>query len=195
MDQLFHMQWDRTLLRYINTEWHHPVLDWLLPLLRYADTWVPLYLFLILFVLMNYPRSGWWWLLAAVCTPVITDLLSSWVIKEQIYRLRPCNEPLVASWLRTLPGIHLPQSSSFTSSHAANHFGLAVFLFRTLKTQAGSWRWLFFIWAAVIGYAQVYIGVHYPLDILGGALLGALVGYGTARLFLQISKGGLKVES
>ncbi len=183
MQWLFHMEWDRTLLRYINERWHNPLFDWLMPLLRHADTWVPLYLFLILLVLLNYRKTGWWWLLAAVCTPIVTDLLSSWVIKEHILRLRPCNEPAIAHWLRTLPGIYLPKSSSFTSSHAANHFGLAMFLVATLRPLLHGWRWLFFGWALVIGYAQVYVGVHYPLDILGGALLGVLVGSCTAALF------------
>jgi undecaprenyl-diphosphatase len=67
-------------------------------------------------------------------------------------------------------------SGSFTSSHAANHFGLAMFSFLTLRPQIGKWAWLFFLWAAAIGYAQVYVGVHYPTDIIGGAVLGMLAG-------------------
>jgi membrane-associated phospholipid phosphatase len=180
---LFNMEWDQALLRLINLEWQLPIFDRVMPFLRNAETWVPLYLFLILLVLLNYQKTGWWWLLAAVSTPILTDLLSSWVIKENFFRLRPCNEPILSEWLRMLPGIYHPQSSSFTSSHAANHFGLAIFIFMTLQQVIGRWRWLFFLWAAMIGYAQIYVGVHYPLDIMVGAAVGLIVGYVTARGF------------
>jgi len=177
------MEWDRTVLRYINARWQNPFFDWLFPIIRNGDIWIPLYLFLVLFVLINYKKTGWWWLLAAACTPVLTDLISSHLIKEHIYRLRPCNDPSLASWLRVYPGIYRPESSSFTSSHAANHFGMAVFLFLTLKNKIGKVAWLFFIWAAAICYAQMYVGVHYPFDIICGALVGSLVGYTTATIF------------
>lgn len=183
MGGIFQMEWDVMLLRYINSRWCHPVFDHIMPLMRNANTWIPLYVFLMVFAVYRYGKSGWWWLLAAASTPVITDVLSSWVVKELIHRLRPCNDPLIRIWLRTLPGIQFPQSSSFTSSHAANHFGLAVFLFLTLRNSLPGWRWMFFFWALVIGYAQVYVGVHYPLDILAGAALGSAVGYSTALLF------------
>ncbi|HEY2649525.1 MAG TPA: phosphatase PAP2 family protein, partial [Puia sp.] len=69
-----------------------------------------------------------------------------------------------------------------TSSHACNHFAAAWFIFITLN-QTGSWRWLLFAWAFVICYAQVYVGVHFPFDILGGAVLGTAIGYGMSVLF------------
>jgi undecaprenyl-diphosphatase len=182
MQSLFEMEWDRTVLRYINTR-HNPFLDWLLPFLRNSEIWYPLYLFLILFVLINYKKTGWWWVVLAALTPALGDYISSGIIKENIFRLRPVNEPAVAGWLRMLPGLGLPQSSSFTSSHAANHFAMAVFLFLTLKKTMGRWVWLFFVWAAAICYAQVYVGVHYPFDIICGAAVGSLIGYTTGRIF------------
>ncbi len=183
MHSLCQMEWDRTLLRYINVRWQNPFFDWLFPIIRNGDLWVPLYLFLVLFVLFNYKKTGWWWVLAAACTPILTDFISSHLIKEHIFRLRPCNDPALADWLRAYPGIYLPKSSSFTSSHAANHFGIAVYLFLTLRNTIGKWAWLFFIWAAAISYAQMYVGVHYPFDIICGALAGSLVGYSTATIF------------
>lgn len=76
-----------------------------------------------------------------------------------------------------------PQSSSFTSSHAANHFAMAVFFYCTLSKHIGKWALLFFVWAAVIAYAQVYVGVHYPIDVACGGLIGIVFGYLSARLF------------
>ena len=76
-----------------------------------------------------------------------------------------------------------PQSSSFTSSHAANHFGLAVFFYCSLSKQVGKWAWLFIVWATAICYAQVYVGVHYPLDVVCGGVIGIVFGYLSAKTF------------
>ena len=176
-------QWDRALLRHINAEWHNSFLDNLLPACRNPNTWIPLYLFLILVVIVNFKNTRWWWLAFAIGTVVITDFISSTLLKQNIIRLRPCNQPEIAGWLRTFKGIYLPQSYSFTSSHAANHFGLAMFFYATFKKQFNAWGWLFFAWAFIISYAQLYIGVHYPTDILGGAIVGLGIGYITSQRF------------
>jgi membrane-associated phospholipid phosphatase len=177
------VQWDRALLKHINAEWHNSFLDNLLPAVRNQDTWLPLYLFLILFVAFNYKKTRWWWIVFAISSVVITNFISSSLLKENIIRLRPCNDPAVANWIRLFKGIYLPQSSSFTSSHAANHFGMAMFFYTTFKKQFKTWPLLFFIWAFVISYAQMYIGVHYPTDILAGTIIGLIIGYFTGQRF------------
>jgi undecaprenyl-diphosphatase len=73
-------------------------------------------------------------------------------------------------------------NGSFTSSHATNHFAIATFIYQTMK-KISSWWGIAFIWAGLISYAQVYVGVHYPFDVLGGALIGSLAGFVAARLF------------
>jgi undecaprenyl-diphosphatase len=78
---------------------------------------------------------------------------------------------------------YCPQSSSFTSSHAMNHFCFATFLYFTLHDAALIWRRLALIWAGLICFGQVYVGVHFPLDVLAGGILGALFGYIVAKLF------------
>ena len=62
-------------------------------------------------------------------------------------------------------------------SHAANHFGMATFIFLTLRPVLGKWVWLVYLWAVIIGYAQVYVGVHYPFDVVGGATIGIAFGW------------------
>ncbi|MFZ4058161.1 MAG: phosphatase PAP2 family protein [Ferruginibacter sp.] len=177
------LNWDRELLRLINSEWHTPFLDGLLPFLRNASFWLPLYFFLVLYGVMNYKKTGWWWVIFAACTGILTNFISSNLIKENIFRLRPCNDPELADWIRIIIGKHLPQSSSFTSSHATNHFGLAMFLYGTMRNDWGKYSWLVFVWAFSIVYAQMYVGVHYPLDILGGTIVGLLVGWFTSSQF------------
>jgi len=185
MENVFY--YDRYLLRLINDKWHNDFFDWLMPWLRNSLVWAPLYLFLIAFVLVNFKKTGWWWVLFAVCTVILSDFVSSKLIKENIIRLRPCNDPALADWLRVLVG-YRPQSSSFTSSHAANHFAMAMFMVTSLRRaplSAGIKKWLplFFVWAFSICYAQVYVGVHYPLDVASGAVIGILIGYLPGKFF------------
>lgn len=138
------IEWDRLILKQINAVWHNGFLDWLLPFLRNADMWVPFYFFLMLFGILNFKKTAWWWVLAAIITAVSGDFISSTLIKPNFFRLRPCNEPAIADWIRILPGLYRPQSSSFTSSHAVNHFAMAMFFYATLKDHIGKWAPLFF---------------------------------------------------
>jgi undecaprenyl-diphosphatase len=73
-------------------------------------------------------------------------------------------------------------NGSFISSHASNHFAVATFIYQTLKFMSRKWS-LVFIWAAVICYAQVYVGVHYPSDVIAGALFGVIMGLMATRFF------------
>lgn len=176
------LSWDHSLLRVINEQGRNPFFDWLMPWLRNAPAWAPLYLFLAVFVGMNFRKTGWWWILFFLCTVLVTDFISSTLIKEHFLRVRPCNNPQLASWLNVMVA-YRPQSSSFTSSHAANHFGLAAFFYITLRKRFSEWPFLFFIWAALICYAQVYVGVHYPLDVAAGSVIGLVIGYLSGRIF------------
>lgn len=166
--------WDLKLFFYINNRLTNVFLDFVLPWMREPYFWAPLYLFLGVLVVYNYKWRGFFWIVFFILTFAITDQSSAF-IKDLVGRLRPCRDPNIAQYVRVLV-IYCPGSGSFTSSHAANHFGLAMFSFLSLKPQIGKWAWLFFAWAAVIGYAQIYVGVHYPLDILGGAVLGIMAG-------------------
>jgi membrane-associated phospholipid phosphatase len=176
------LNWDRELFQKINGDWSNPVFDLVLPYTRNAIIWVPLYLFFISFIALNYKRNGLFWILMGILTVASTDLASSWGIKELFFRLRPCRDEALAGHVRFLVA-YCPKSSGFTSSHAANHFAMAMFIFITLKDQLGKWIGLIFFWAFIISYAQVYVGVHFPFDIVGGAILGMLIGYFWGRFF------------
>lgn len=173
--------YDQHLLELINTGWSHPLLDTLLPFIRETQTWYPLYLFLLLFVLYNYGNKAWWWILTVVATAALADIISSQLIKENIQRLRPCRDPAVSNAIRFFVN-YCPKSSSFTSSHATSHFAQAMFFFQTLR-HFGKWSYLFFFWAFCIAYSQVYVAVHYPLDVIAGGLIGSFLGLGMAKLY------------
>jgi len=180
MEQL--LSYDRQFFKVINNQWSNPFFDWLMPWLRNAELWYPLYLFLLLLILGNFKKTGWVWLLFAIGVVVCCDFLSSSVLKIYVHRIRPCNEPSIASWIHVLVG-YRPQSNSFTSSHATNHFGMAAFFYFTLKEKFKTWPALFFLWAFGISFAQVYVGVHYPLDVFCGGLIGILIGYLSGKSF------------
>ena len=172
---------DYALWYYLNTEWHNYILDAIMPFVRNQWTWAPLYLFLLLFMTMNYKRRGWMWCLIFLLTFAISDYLSASVIKPLFARVRPCNNEMLASYVHNI--VPCGSGASFPSSHAANHFALGVFMAMTLhKRVKGIW-WMAMTWAVLVGYAQVYVGVHFPMDVICGGMLGAGAGIFTGRLF------------
>jgi undecaprenyl-diphosphatase len=172
---------DYWLMLKINRDWQSGTLDYITVFIREASFWVPVYVFLFLFITLNFGRKGWWWALALIGLIALADSLSSHLIKELLYRPRPCRDEVMAHKIRLLAKT-CGMNGSFTSSHATNHFAIATFLYLTLKNSSPFWA-LGFIWAGLISYAQVYVGVHYPLDVIGGAILGSTLGYFTASLF------------
>lgn len=165
----------------INNQWQHPWLDAVLPWVREPFVWAPLYLFLAVFITINYKWRGFFWIVLFIVCFGIADQTSGF-LKDAVGRVRPCRDPLIQQFVRVLVS-YCPISGSFTSNHAANHFALGTFCFITLREAFGRFAWLFYVWAIAIGYAQVYVGVHYPLDILGGALLGIMIGLLGAGFF------------
>lgn len=173
---------DYALFSKMNGQWHTPFFDEMVPFIREPFFWLPFYFFLVLFAIINFGWKGLYWVLFFILNAGISDYTSSTLIKESVSRLRPCSDPMLADKVRFLVS-YCPTSSSFTSSHAVNHFAAAMFIFTTFK-KAVSPKWAFvFIWAAIIAYAQVYVGVHFPIDIFCGAIVGLILGYIVAKIF------------
>ncbi len=175
-------QWDKWLFVQLNSRFTNALFDAILPYFRDSVFWAPLYIFILVFIVANYGQKGWWWCLLFLCTIAIADLVGARVFKEGFERIRPCQDPDFMMQVRLLLK-HCSGSFSFTSNHAANHFGIATFVSVTFLARFGSWIYLSYLWAFFIAYAQVYVGVHYPLDVLGGAALGTVAGGLTAKLF------------
>lgn len=176
------VQWDQALFEKINGDWANSLFDAVMPFLRNSLNWVPLYLFVLLFVLVNFKIKGLWWIVFFLTTVALTDMTGTYVFKHGFERLRPCSDPNFTDHVRLL----LKQCAggySFISNHAANHFGMAIFFFITFRHLLKKWAWIGLLWAAAIAYAQVYVGVHYPLDVFAGALLGIAFGISTGTIF------------
>lgn len=169
------LQFDRNLFFLINQGLHNNFFDVLMPLLRSKYFWVPLYIFIITFFLKNFGWKGLYLVGFTLLTFALTDFISAGLFKPVFQRLRPCNDPVLVAYVRNIVGCG--SGFSFVSSHAANHMGIAVFVGSLFSKWGYGWiRFLFLLWAVSICYAQVYIGVHYPLDVFAGAILGALTG-------------------
>lgn len=175
------LQLDYRLFEWINQGLQNDFLDMIMPWWRSKTTWIPLYIILIVFSIVKYKLKGFYFILALALTVGISDTLSSKVIKPTVKRLRPCKTPSLNSTTHLL--IRCGSGYSFTSSHATNHFAFAFFLLFTFCKRFRFLRLPLIFWAASIAFGQVYVGVHFPMDVLAGALLGAGIGIILARIY------------
>ena len=172
---------DQWLFLKINTGIGNPFFDAVLPFMRNSVNWAPLYIFLIVFALLNFRTKGAWWILFFLVTVALTDMTGNF-FKHFFERPRPCLDPELYGRMRLLVD-NCSRGFSFTSNHAANHFGMGMFFYLTTRPLLKKWAVAGLIWAALISFAQVYVGVHYPFDILGGTALGLIFGTLTGSLF------------
>lgn len=172
---------DLRLWYLLNAKWHNSFLDALIPFCRNPFFWVPLYIFLLVFFAINFGKKGLLWCGGFILTFAASDQLSAHLIKPIVHRTRPCNNPYLINMGRLL--VECGSGYSFPSSHAANHFALAVFMIITMRKY---FKWIApvaLIWAILVCYGQVYVGVHFPLDVFGGGLVGVITGLITGGLF------------
>ncbi len=167
------MEWDRRLFGLINREWTNSFFDWLFPIARNQSTWYPLYGILLIVSIYLLRKRAIWWALFYILTVAVSDQ-TGMLFKNFFERLRPCRQSVMPFRLLVE---YCPSSFSFISNHASNHFAMASFIFFSLTGMATIYRSLFFLWAILVCYAQVYVGVHYPADVFAGAIVGFLLGW------------------
>ena len=146
---------------------------------------IPLYVVLLIFTFRQIGwKKGLWFVFTIAVLITCTDQITN-LFKDGFARLRPCHEPDIAPLMRLVKD-RCGGMYGFFSGHASNSFALAIFFITFYKTIAPAMRWLV-LWAAIVAYSRVYVGVHYPIDILCGALFGCAIGlvFGrTARRYL-----------
>ncbi len=175
---------DKSLFELINS-FHSHFFDSLMWWISYKYTWIPLYAVLLYFAIKHEKgKNIWLLLLMLLVTVVLTDQISV-MLKNFFGRYRPCHNEILKHSVHLVKN-HCGGLYGFVSSHAANSFGIAVFLsflFANKKVTA-----ILLVWAVIISYSRIYLGVHYPADIAGGALLGIITGSITFAVYSRIKR-------
>lgn len=182
------LQWDTNVFLLINKQGGNTFFDVLMPLLRHKLTWIPLYLAILIAFYKLYNVKGTLYIaLFTIIMIVVGNSLITDNVKDGVKRLRPCQEQALKG--KMVERVGCGGMYGYFSAHATNHFALALFFSLLLKKR---FRWATFallFWAAAIAYAQVYVGKHYPLDVITGAIVGSLLGVLTYWLLQKSVKG------
>lgn len=184
------VQADQSLFLYLNS-FHSSFWDPVMVFISGKISWVPFYLVLVWFLIKERKKRIWVSLIIIALMVVTTDQVSVF-IKDSVLRLRPCHDEAIKPLLHLVKGCG--GKYGFVSSHATNSFGVAMFF--TLFFRKHWWAGVsLMLWALLVSYSRIYLGVHYPGDILGGAVLGVIIGliffYLDKLLLLKIYKNSI----
>ena len=179
---------DQQLLLFLNSL-NSPFWDQVMYAISGKLIWAPLYLAIMIYLGVKYRRKFFVILFFIVLGITLADQISVHLFKNVFQRLRPCHEPELEGLVHLVKG-ECGGLYGFVSSHATNSFYVACFSLLFIKK-----RWFtisIVLWASVVGYSRIYLGVHYPGDVVCGSILGAMVGWGIYKLYLYTDKSYLR---
>jgi undecaprenyl-diphosphatase len=180
---------DRSLFLYLNGS-HTPFWDAVMALFTGTGYWLLFYIPLLYFMIKKYRAKAFVILVLLALAILISDQFSG-LIKDTVQRLRPTHDPRMQDLVHYV--VTKGGQYGFFSSHASNTFTTAIFtalLFRNPR-----YNFLIFSWATLVSYTRIYLGLHYPSDILAGMTFGILLGYGMFRLLIFMEKNFLLLRS
>lgn len=173
----FLYQIDLKFLYFINHTLSNPFFDKLFPFITDVKHWYIAYIILFLILIVKGGRIGRIAAVAIILLIITTDQFNSFFLKNLVGRIRPCN---IYSDLNVL--VTCTESFSFPSSHAVNNFGAAIFFTKIFP----KYKWSVFSVAILMAFSRPYVGIHYPSDVIGGALIGMIFGYIFAFIVIKI---------
>lgn len=170
---------DQQLFLFLNSH-NSPFWDTVMYAISGRVIWAPLYLAILLYLVFTYKRKFLIIIPFIIIAVTLADQVSVQLFKDIFMRLRPCHEPSLTGMVHLVKG-ECGGLYGFVSSHASNSFNVALLSLMFIKK-----RWYticIIIWASVIGYSRIYLGVHYPGDVICGAMVGAFIGWGVYKLY------------
>ncbi len=166
-------QMDTELFLLLNG-WHNHFFDVVMVYVSSKLFWLPFYFFLLYLVIREYKWKSLIILLFVAMLITLTDQSSVQLFKNVFQRLRPCHNPDISAMVHTVE--YCGGMYGFVSSHASNYFGIIVFISGLLHKRYKWLTWLLFFWGLLIIYSRIYLGVHYPGDVIAGTILGSVIG-------------------
>ncbi len=166
------LDWDRETFIYLNSLGIERY-DWFWSIITDFTTWIPLFLIFLLLLFYKISRTDASLMSLVTLLVLAVTVLTMQITKMYVARLRPNNDIEINTLIRILKS---PDNFSFFSGHAASSFAVTTIIVLFLKGKF-KWVWLFYIWPVLFAASRIYVGVHYPIDILVGTLVGMLLAF------------------
>ncbi|MCB0457475.1 MAG: phosphatase PAP2 family protein [Flavobacteriaceae bacterium] len=177
-------KWDRELFIYLNNL-GSDVFDAFWLFVTKIESWTFLYVIFLILIWKFYKKREAFWVTFFTIFTFLISFGVKYITKTSVQRLRPNNVPELSETIRVL---QFPVDFSFFSGHAAVSFAVSSFLIFSLK-KFTKWVYLFYLWPILFSFSRIYVGVHFPSDILAGTFIGFFIGYGMYVLQRRIIKG------
>lgn len=192
---------DSRLFLYLNGK-HNSFFDFVMYWASDRFIWIPFYAILLIIIIRNFGTKTYFILFLVAAMITTSDQVSSSVVKNMVKRLRPCHNPDLESQIHLLKG-ECGGSFGFFSSHASNSWALAVFLLLLFmrrrdrsdnQTQKRLLYAVLLCYAALVSYSRIYLGTHYPLDVITGIGFGTMLSFIFAEIFYRYSNKKIQQE-
>ena len=177
---------DHIIFHFINDTITNPILDWLMPIITNENNLIIPLILLWLWLLFFCGKRGKIAAVVLLIAVILTDVIAAQMIKPWIGRLRPSHSMIDSINLL----VHKGGKYSFVSNHAANTMAAAAVIGYFYKR----WKWIAVITSILVGFSRIYVGVHYPLDVLGGWIFGFIIAWGTISIWIILKVREIKRE-